>query len=178
MSTNQPRGECGKEKTMHLEWSVILTQAVGFIIVLLLLKKYAWGKLLDFIDSRRESIAKEFDDIDRGKEEVDRLKSEYDKELANIEETRRLKIQEAAKEANKLAGDMKDEARQETLAMRQKVENDIQLELDKANVQLRDQMVSAVIITTEKLIRERLDSDKHRQLIREFLSEVSVGGGK
>jgi len=163
---------------MQLEWSVIITQAVGFIVVLLLLKKFAWGKLIDFIDSRSESIANEFANIDRGKEEVDQLKGNYEKELANIEETRRVKIQDAAKEAAALAGDIKDEARQDTLVMRQKAEQDIQLELNKANVQLRDQMVNAVVVTTEKLIKERLDDDKHKQLISDFLGEVSLGGDK
>ena len=163
---------------MHLEWSVIITQAVGFIIVLLILKKYAWGKLLEFIDQRREKIAGEFSEIERGHEQVERLKLDLDKQLANIEETRREKIQEAAQEANKLAGEIKDDARRDVMTLRQKAEQDIQLELNKANVLLRDQMVDAVITTTEKLIRERLDSDKQRQLIREFLAEVSVGGDK
>lgn len=163
---------------MHLEWSVILTQAVGFIIVLLLLKKYAWGKLLQFIDKRRETIEGEFASIDRGKEEVEHLKQKYEKEMAAIEETRRAAIQEAAKEAGQLANKIKDEARQDTLTMRQKAEQDIQLEVDKANVQLRDQMVHAVVTTTEKLIKERLDDEKHRQLISDFLGEVNLGGSK
>jgi F-type H+-transporting ATPase subunit b len=163
---------------MHLEWSVIITQAVGFLIVLLILKRFAWGKLLEFIDQRREKIAGEFSQIERGHEEVERLKADLDKQLANIEETRRQKIQEAAQEAGKLAGDIKDEARQDVMALRQKAEQDIQLELNKANVLLRDQMVDAVITTTEKLIKERLDSEKQRQLISDFLAGVSVGGDK
>jgi F-type H+-transporting ATPase subunit b len=163
---------------MHLEWSVIATQAVGFIVVLLLLKKFAWGALMGFIDKRRETIEGEFADIERGREEVDKLKGDFEKELANIEETRREKIQEAAQEANQLASDIKDEARQDVLALREKAEQDIGLELDKANVQLRDNMVQAVITSTEKLIKERLDSEKHRQLISDFLNEVSLGGGK
>jgi F-type H+-transporting ATPase subunit b len=163
---------------MQLEWSVILTQAVGFIVVLLLLKKYAWGKLLQFIDKRRETIEGEFAQIDRGKEEVVQLKDNYEKELSNIEDTRRAVIQEAGKEAGEMANKIKDEARHETMTMRQKAEQDIQLEVDKANVQLRDQMVRAVITSTEKLIKERLDDDKHKQLISDFLGDVNLGGSK
>jgi len=163
---------------MHLEWSVILTQAVGFIFVLLILKKFAWGKLLGFIDQRREKIEGEFSKIERGHQEVDALKGDLEKQLANIEETRRQKIQEAAQEAGKLSGDIKDEARQDVMALRQKAEQDIQMELNKANVQLRDQMVDAVITTTEKLIKERLDPERHRKLISDFLAEVGAGGGK
>jgi F-type H+-transporting ATPase subunit b len=163
---------------MHLEWSVILTQAVGFIVVLLLLKKFAWGKLLQFIDKRRETIEGEFAEIDRGKVEVEQLKNNYEKELSAIEETRRAAIQEAAQEAGQLANNIKDEARQETLVLRQKAEQDIQREVDKANVQLRDKMVLAVITSTEKLIKERLDDDKHKQLISDFLGDVNLGGSK
>ncbi|MGD8412624.1 MAG: F0F1 ATP synthase subunit B [Candidatus Latescibacterota bacterium] len=163
---------------MHLEWSVIITQAVGFIVVLLILKKFAWGKLLGFIDQRREKIESEFSSIERGREEVDSLKGDLEQQLANIEETRRQKIQEAAQEAGKLAGEIKDEARQDVMSLRAKAEQDIQMELNKANVQLRDQMVDAVITTTEKLIKERLDSEQQRKLISDFLADVSVGGGK
>ncbi len=163
---------------MHLEWSVIATQVVGFIVVLLLLKKFAWGSLMGFIDKRRETIEGEFADIERGREEVDKLKGDFEQELANIEETRREKILEAAQEANQLASDIKDEARQDALALRDKAEHDIGLELDKANVLLRDNMVQAIITSTEKLIKERLDSDKHKQLINDFLNDVSLGGSK
>ena len=163
---------------MHLEWSVILTQAVGFIVVLLILKKFAWGKLLGFIDQRREKIAGEFADIERGHEEVDHLKADLEKQLARIEETRREKIQEAGKLAGKLADDIKDDARKDVMVLREKAGQDIKMELDKANVQLRDQMVNAVITATEKLIKERLDSEKQRQLISDFLADVGSGDGQ
>ena len=45
---------------MELQWKALLTQAVGFLIVLWLLRKYAWGKLLAFTEKRREAIAAEF----------------------------------------------------------------------------------------------------------------------
>lgn len=162
---------------MDLQWKALLTQVVGFLIVLWLLRKYAWEGLLGFIEKRRETIAAEFDSIEKTKEEAEGLRSRYDDELASIETTRRVKIQEAAHEANQLAGSIKDSARQEALAYRSKATHEIELELDKANVTLRDRMVDAVIVATEKLIREKLDDEKHRQLINDFLGEVDFGKG-
>lgn len=159
---------------MNLDWSIIVTQIIGFLIVLWLLRKYAWGHLMDFIEKRRETIANEFATIERSKEEVEGLRAQFDKELADIEATRRVKIQDAAQEASKLASDIKEEARREAVALRVKTNQDIELELDKANVALRDRMVGAVVVATEKLINERLDSDKHKQLINEFLDKVDV----
>lgn len=159
---------------MDIQWQLVLTQLVAFLIVLWILRKYAWGKLLGLIEARRDHIAAEFAEIDKGKEDVAALKAQYEKELADIDTTARAKLQEAVSEANGLAAGIKEDARKEAVAMRVKTNQDIERELDKANVALRDRMVSAVVVASEKLIRERLDSDKHKQLINDFLDEVDV----
>jgi F-type H+-transporting ATPase subunit b len=159
---------------MNLQWDILLTQAVGFLIVMWLLRKYAWGKLLAFIEKRRETIAASFDEIEKEKDNVAELREKLDSELADIESTRRMRIQEAAREANKLAADIKEETRKETVALRVKTKQDIALELDKANVALRDQIVNSVIVSTEKIIKERLDTEKHKQLINEFLDSANL----
>jgi len=157
---------------MELQWRALLTQVVGFLIVLWLLRKYAWGKLLAFTEKRREAIAAEFAGIEKSKTDVDGLRRKFEEELAGIETTRRARVQEAVHEANQIAGTIRDDARREAVDMRVKAGKDIDLEMDKANVAFRDGMVNAVVTATEKLIRVRLDDAQHRQLINQFLDEV------
>jgi F-type H+-transporting ATPase subunit b len=157
---------------MNLEIKALLTQVVGFLIVLVLLKKYAWGKLLSFTEARRESIASEFASIEKAKAGVDDMRRKYEEELAGIENTRRVRIQEAVTDAHRIAGEIRDEARKEAIALRVKAGEDINLDMHKANVTYRDQMVNSVITATEKLIRTRLDDAQHRKLIDQFLDEV------
>lgn len=159
---------------MDLQIKLIATQIVAFLIVLWILRKYAWGKLLGLIEARRVRIASEFESIEKGKAGVDGLRVQYEKELADIDTTARARIQEAVSEANDLAAGIKEDARKGAVALRVKTNQDIEMELDKANVELRDRMVGAVITVAEKLIKERLDSDKHKQLISDFLEEVDV----
>ncbi len=160
---------------MELQWKALLTQVVGFLVVLWLLRKYAWDKLLDFIEKRRQAIADEFENIERAKADADALRRKFDEELAGIEATRRARIQDAVHEANDIAGKLRDEARKEAVAMRVKASQDIELEMDKANATFRDEMVDAVLTATERLIRQRLDDAQHRKLIAEFLDEVGTG---
>ena len=162
---------------MDLQLKTLLTQVVGFLIVVWLLRKYAWSGLIEFIEKRRETIAAEFENIEKTRADADALKRKFDEELAGIEHTRRVKIQDAASEAKTLAAQIKEDARKDALELRTKANRDIDLELDKANATLRDRMVDAVITTTEKIIRERLDDDKHKQLIREFLKEIELKAG-
>jgi F-type H+-transporting ATPase subunit b len=157
---------------MELQWKALLTQVVGFLIVLWLLRKYAWGKLLAFTEKRREHIAAEFAGIEQAKSNVDGLRRKFEDELAGIEATRRARLQDAVHEANQIAGQIRDEARREAVAMRVKATEDINLDMDKANVSFRDGMVNAVITATEKLIHARLDDAQHRKLINQFLDEI------
>lgn len=158
---------------MELKWKELLTQVVGFLIVLWLLRKYAWGKLLAFTEKRRETIAEEFANIDKAKADADALRRRYDQELAGIETTRRVRIQDAVHEASAVASQIREEARTEAVSMRVKAGADIEMEMDKANAAFREHMVVAVIGATEKLIRERLDDAHHRRLINQFLDEVA-----
>lgn len=162
---------------MDLQWRALLTQVVGFIIVVLLLRKFAWQRVMDFLEHRRLVIQGEFDTIEKTKVAADELKAQFEKELADIDSTRQARIKEAVHEANTHAAEIKEEARREALELRSKTSREIALEMDKANVALRDRMTTAVIVATEKLIRERLDDDKHRKLITSFLEEVNLSEG-
>jgi len=159
---------------MQIDWGQIVTHAIGFLIAVWLLKKYAWSGLLGFIEKRRQTIATSFEEIDKGRSEVAEEKGRLDKELENIEVTRREKIQEAAREAEELAVGIKDDARKEAIEAREKAKHDIDIELDKANEVLKNRMVESVLIATEKLIGEKLDHDRHNKLISEFLDNANA----
>lgn len=159
---------------MQIDWGQIVTHIIGFLIAVWLLKKYAWGHLLSFVEKRRETIANSFDEIEKGKVEVEAQRANLAVEMEKIEDTRRYKISEAAKEAESLAAEIREEARREAVATRERAKQDVALELDKANEIYKNQMIEAVLTTTEKLLRERLDREKHNELIENFLSRVKV----
>lgn len=159
---------------MQIDFVQIVTHIVGFLIALWLLRKYAWNSLLGIVQKRRDTIASSFEEIEQGKAAVEQQKQQYELELQKIEETRRDKIQEAAREAEKLASEIREDARREALAEREKTKKEISIELDKANEVLKDRIVAAVLQTTEGLLGEKLDPDKHNRLIDDFLSKVKV----
>jgi F-type H+-transporting ATPase subunit b len=159
---------------MHIDWGQIVTHAIGFILAVWILKRYAWDHLLGFVEKRRETIAASFEEIEQGRADVASRQAELNKELDNIETTRRERIQEAAREAESLAGEIKEEARRDAIETREKAKHDIEIELDKANEVLKDRMIESILTATEKMIGERLDRDKHNKLIDDFLNNVKV----
>jgi F-type H+-transporting ATPase subunit b len=160
---------------MDIDLAQVLTHAFGFLITLWLVRRFAWERLLRFIEHRRETIAASFSEIETGRQEIAAGKRRVETELEKIEATHRARIQDAAREAEKLAADIREDARRDTVTMRQKAKSDIALEIDKANVTLRNRMVDAVFVTAERILKEKLDREKHARLIDKFLDEVQAG---
>lgn len=157
---------------MNLEIQQILTQAIGFLVLLFILKKIAWKPLLSLLDERREKISSEFQSIERTKSELSRLEQEYKARLAEIDAQARLKIQEAISEGQKIAVDVQEKAREEAKNILNKAKDNIELEIAKARVELRNQVVSLAIRAAEKVIKEELSDERHKRLVNEFIDEA------
>jgi len=163
---------------MHeIDWGQVITQIVGFLIVLGILKKYAWGPVLDMLDERRDNIQREFDEIATGKKEVASTQDRLDAQLREIEAERRVKIQEAVQEGEKVGNEIKSKARQDAQSLIQRAEEQVVQDQAKAQVALRNETVAMVLGATEKMLREKLDADSHRKQIESFIDSVSSAKG-
>lgn len=157
---------------IKLIWQELLTHAVGFIIFFWVLKKFAWGPLLSLLDERRQKIKDSFNEIDEKNAEADKLKSDYEDKLKNIETERRQKITEAVNEANKLASDIKIAAQEESKKMIDRTNEQLQRDIAQAKIQLKEDMVKITLSAAEKILHEKLDENKERELIGKFIDSV------
>jgi len=157
---------------MQLDLAQIVTTLVGFVIVVLILRAYAWGPILDMLDARREKIQSDYADAEKTLVDAEDLKSDFQAKLGDIKTIEREKVQEAAKRGEAVAEGIVSEARNSADATRVKAEQDMAIEAEKAQIALRDTVVTMAIGATEKLIGENLDDAKHRQLIEEYLDNL------
>ena len=157
---------------MNLDIYQILTQALGFLILLWLLKKFAWKPLLTLIDERREKISSEFNNIERVKSELSRLEEDYKAKLAEIDALARQRIQEAISEGQRVAIDIQEKAREEAQKTLDKAKANIEMEVSKARVELRNQVAHIAIRAAEKILKEELDRERHKRLVADFIESV------
>lgn len=157
---------------MNLVWQQVLTQIAGFLIVLWVLKRFAWKPILALLEERRQKIKAEFDAAAQRKEEANQLFVSYEAKLKEIDAAARAKITEAVSDAQKIAADIKEEARKEGRELVTRSQAEIQREIAKAKVQLKEDMVAISLTATEKIISQKLDEPGHRKLIDEYLSRV------
>lgn len=157
---------------MNFEIQQILTHALGFLIFVWILKRFAWGPLLALMEERRNKIAGEFEEIDRRKAEVAKVTAEYEAKMKEIEGERRAKIVEAVKEGKQVAAEIKSRAQDEARVFQEKAKADLQRDVAQAKVQLRDEMIAMTMTAAEKVVREKMDDRKHRDLIGRYIDEL------
>lgn len=157
---------------MDFEWQQILTHAVGFLVFVWIMKRFAWGPLLGLMDERRNKIVGEFAQIEKEKADAAELTADYQARLKEIDKERRARLVEAVEEGKKVATEIRTAAQQEIKELHTKSKADVQRDIAKAKVQLRDEMIAMTMTAAEKVIHEKLDDSKHRELIGRFIDNV------
>jgi F-type H+-transporting ATPase subunit b len=157
---------------MNIDIAQLITHIIGFLVTVWLLKKFAWKPLLGMLEERRQKIVGEFQKIEDGHNEVAQLKADYEGKLKNIETERRQKITEAVNQANKMASDIKITAQEEARGIITRTTEQLERDVAKAKVQLKEDMVNITLKAAEKILREKLDDKKDRELIGRFIDNV------
>jgi F-type H+-transporting ATPase subunit b len=157
-----------------IDLRLVATQVLGFLIMLWLLRKYAWAPVLKTLEDRREKIAGEFREADRRKAEADQLKANYEQELRGIEARARARLQEAVAEGQKVAGEMRTQAMKDAQSRVALADEQIAREREKSKELLKEQMISLSLRAAEKILRQKLDDPTQRKLVGEFIDEVGA----
>lgn len=157
---------------MDIQIQQVLTQIVGFLLLLWLLRKFAWGPLLGVLDERRTRIASELEEIRKGKESLAQMKTEYDTKISEIENQARLRIQEAVVEGQRMAREIAEGAREEAHQILEKAKEDIQREMVKAKAQLRDEIATIAVSAAGKIVRQEMNKQKDKELVLQYIDEL------
>lgn len=152
----------------------ILTTILAFGIFFWVAKKLFWASILQVIENRQARIQGEFDKVTGLRKEVEDLKAEYSKRIAEIEREAQNRKQQEIAHGRKVAEEIIEQARAEARAEIERVKQTVAIEMDKARAQLREEVVRMTLAATERIIRERLDDTKHRQLISQFVEDLAA----
>jgi F-type H+-transporting ATPase subunit b len=159
---------------MEIRFDVLLTQILGFLIVLWVLRRYAWRPVLRMLEDRRARVAGDIARAETLRKEAERVKAEYEEQLRGIEQESRRRIQEAVAEGQRVAEEIKANAHQEARNIAARTQEDLALEVKKARVGLRAEMVEMSLLAAERLLSEKLDGEAHRRLVDRFLTDLEV----
>ena len=157
---------------LQLDMQQIVSQALSFLLLWWVLKRFAWKPLLKMLDERRANIEGELHRAAAAREELARLQAEYAQKLAGITDEARVKIQQAILEGKRVAMEIQEQARAQGHELLAKSKETMALELAKAKVTLRDQVAGMTLEALEKVLRQKLDPTTDRQLVEAALGDL------
>ena len=152
--------------------TLLATNIIAFLIFVWVLKKFAWGPLMSMLDERKAKIQGDFATAEGKVAEAEQLRGDFEAKLAEIKTMEREKLQEATKRGEDLAARLEAEARDKASNILGKGEAELEREVASARSELRAQVVTMAIGAAEMLIRDRLDDDKHRQLVEDYIQSL------
>ena len=151
---------------------LFLWTILTFLVLLVLLAKFAWKPLLALLDRREEMIRQSLDDADKAKQELQRLQQESKEILSKARVEAQSILAKSRSEAEKLKGELRQEAKVQADSILRDAEKQIQVETEKAIAVIKNEVVDLSLLVASKLLRRNLSKEDNQSLIEESLKQV------
>ncbi len=145
---------------------------VCFLVVMFVLKRYAFGPIQQMIDTRRQRIEQAIEEADNAREEARHLLEEHRKLIGQA----KTEAEEILAEARRIAEVQRERVREETEEDRQRRLEETRRQIEQATAQalgqIRDEVGRLSLLAAEKITRKSLTDADQQRLIDEALAEI------
>lgn len=154
---------------------LFIMQTVLFLALIFLLKKFAWKPILDAVNEREEGIKNALLSAENAKRDMQNLKSDNEKLLAEARLDRDNMMKEAREIKEKMINDAKTEAQVAGQKMIEQAKATIESEKNAALAELKAQVSTLSLDIAEKLLKDELSNkESQTKLVEKMLGDVKL----
>jgi F-type H+-transporting ATPase subunit b len=156
---------------------LIFWTLVTFIIVAFVLRRFAWGPLLEAVGEREKQIQSSIDSAKKERAEAEKLLAEQKTAIAAARAEAAEQLRRTTSDMEKLREDLMGKSKKEAEELKADARKTIEAERVRAVADLKNEAVNLAIQIAEKLLSEKLDDSKHRALAEQFVADLAKQGG-
>jgi|TARA_A100001011_G_scaffold28856_1_gene28067 F-type H+-transporting ATPase subunit b len=150
-------------------------QTIIFVILIFLLKKFAWSPILKAVNDREQGIKDALDSAEAAKIEMQSLQADNEKIIKKARAERDSLLKEARDLKNSMISQAKDEAKSEAQKIIESANEAILNEKNAAVSDIKKQVASLSIEIAEKLLKEKLsDDNKQMKIVEDLIKDVKL----
>ncbi len=150
----------------------VIWASIAFLVVLFVLRRFAWGPILAALDEREQSIAGALNEADKVRKEMAELAASNENELKEARAERDRMMREAREMADSLVADAKNKAREAADKEVASAKDAIAIERKAAVAELKAEVGNLSLDIAERLLREKLESsDEQKALVNRLIDE-------
>jgi len=148
---------------------------IAFIVVFLILKKFAWKQIIQSLQDREQGIADSLASAEQVKKEMAQLKNENEALMAKAVEERTLMLKEARETRDKIVNEAKDQAKAEANKIILDAQAAIHQQKMAAITDLKNQIGNLVVEVSEKVLRRELSAKQDQEnYIRDLSKDIKL----
>ncbi len=155
---------------LGINFSWLIAQIVNFILILLILRAFAYKPVLQMLETRKRKIQESLEYADKVKADAAAQQREYEQQIEQVRreaaQARENAAQAGEKERERILAEARDEARQ----IVEQARGQLDYERKQMTAELREQVVNLSMLAAQRVIGASLDEKKSRQLVTDFLA--------
>jgi F-type H+-transporting ATPase subunit b len=155
-----------------VNWGDIVFQLVMFIILMVLLKKFAWGPLMGIMKQREDHVSNEITAAENSRQESKKLLEEQRSLLKEARTEAQTLIEGARKQGDVQREEIITTARVEAERIKESAKLEIDQQKEKAVAAIREQVASLSVLIASKVIEKELSAADQEKLINEYIQEA------
>jgi F-type H+-transporting ATPase subunit b len=160
------------EGLMSLRPGLAFWTAVTFLLLLVVLGRFAWGPIIRMLDERERTIRDAIDQAKKERAEAERMLAEQTAALAAAQREAAALAQKSRQEVEVLRAELTERARKEADELVSASRRQIVEEKLKALAELKAQVADLAIAAAERLITSSLDEKAQRALVEDYLAKL------
>lgn len=149
-----------------------------FILLFVVLRKWAWGPILEALDRRERRIQSAIDEATKQRDEAEKLLAEQREMLGKARGEAQEILAEGRKAGERLRAELLEEARKQKDQIVERSRDEIRHERDEALAALRREAVDLSISAAGRVLEKNLDSKENRRLVEKYLDALSKESDK
>jgi F-type H+-transporting ATPase subunit b len=159
-------------QTFGIYWPNLIAQVVLFVLVYLILRRYAFKPIVDMFEERRRRIEEGQLNAEKIKQQLAMAQQRYEEILAKASAEAQRLLEEVRMSSERLAEQKRQEAIAEAERIGQKAQESIHLERERVMAEVKHELGRLVVEATEKVTgkvltpsdQQRLNEETARQL--------------
>jgi F-type H+-transporting ATPase subunit b len=160
------------------EPGLIIWTLISFFILLILLKKVAFPPILKGMKKREETIKQQLEEAQKTKKEAEDLLEGYKRQLAEARSEAQKIINEGKSLGENMRKEIVQKAQAESNQIVKRAQEEIELQKQKAILELQEKIADLSIMAATKIINKSLNTEDNRRLVEEYVSKVGDLYGK
>lgn len=151
---------------------LILWTIISFLVLLMVLAKFAWKPILKMLGEREDQIRSALDQASRARDEAAEMIKQNEKNLARAEEEYQKMIHESRALGEKLKEEIVAKAKLQAQQELKLASEEIERNVEAAKQKLRSEVADLAIKATEKILEETLDEQKRNKLVDSAMNQL------